>query len=204
MSKTKICFLLGYSKAGKDEVAEVFKSNGFTRVGFADKVKSELAEKLGIDVKVLHEQGSEKEALRPKMIEYAESERAKDPLVWLKKALQTYEGPDGKLKRGLKLVISDCRRIDEIYWLHDIKNYIKSIKDSGQQDYLEVSLFLVERPGAALADDDILTHDAISYAQGINRMQPKFIDGVINNNEDLAVLREKTNKLIDIFDLNVI
>lgn len=212
---TSIVFLLGEAGSGKDTVGKVLvEEHGYTRVSFADAVKDEVAKIHNIDVKLLHEQGPIKEEMRGAMISLAEGERAKDPLCWLKYALDKHRDETGDFKPGLKLVITDCRRDSEIDWMYALKQQVlfanKESKDLAQH-YVFPYLFLIKRENKSL-DPDALTHACISYAMGIQKVlqdeTPMFgagirlVDGIIHNSGTIDYLKSKIGAMVETFNLN--
>lgn len=211
---TTIVFLLGESLSGKDTTgALMVKEHGYTRVSFADAVKIDVANMNNIDVQDLHRQGPIKEKYRSAMIGHAEAERAKDPLIWLKKAFLPYQNEDGHFKKGLKLVVTDCRRESEIDWILQQKEYIHNIEYSNRAQskipvnhYLTIRLFLIDRANKPV-DQDIITHKCISYALGMHKglkevTQVRLMDGIIHNNGTLEQLEAKVEKIVETFKLD--
>lgn len=212
MKNTNIVFLLGCSRSGKDTIGEhLVNKYNYKRVSFADAVKEEYAANQGIDVSILHTQGPEKEAHRAGMIEYAESERKKNPLCWLEKAFKPYmedvkESMDSyAFKEDLNLVITDCRRIDEIDWVvyfKDLINHVRlELEAEGQtfEPYLNIELWYVQRQEAEDADTDVLTHKCIGYARGYHRAAIAYpvIDCIISNNDTIEALSAKIDRKVE-------
>ena len=202
MKSTKIIFLLGEAGSGKDTTGEHFVSKGYTRVSFADALKEEYALQAGIPVEVLHIQGPEKELHRPKLIEYAEAARKKDPLIWLNKAFKKYQNEDGSFKEDLKLVVTDFRRSDEVDWYYQMRSKVNNV---------ELRMFYINRPDTG--DKDVLTHYTIGKVYGVNLIMEGFVDAVIHlhiggsnlTNEQYISLQEeiksKVDKLFYLFNL---
>lgn len=203
--ETIVLFLLGEAGSGKDTAGGILVNNyEFIRVSFADAVKDDVARMHKIDVQDLHRQGPIKEQYRGAMIGHAEAERAKDPLCWLKKAFEKYFNEDGHFKKGLKLVITDCRRDAEINWMYNAKTQIEewNANQESSQHYLRPILFLIERKEKA-KDPDVLTHYCIGYAKGINKASNiKLIDGTIQNSGTIEELSTKIRSVVETFELN--
>lgn len=199
--KTKIIFLLGEAGSGKDTVGNEFVKKGYTRVSFADAMKQEYADKIGIDVQELHVQGPKKEFHRPGLIEFAEAARAIDSLIWLKKGFEPFQDSNKKFKEDLKLVVTDFRRDSEVDWYYEMLQ-------SGEVD---LKLFQIARED--VGDKDVLTHYTIGKVKGINKVNLGFIDAVIflqpagnkltpsEYKVLLETAKDKTEKLIFLFDL---
>jgi len=214
MKQTKIVFLLGIAGSGKDTVGKTLSDKGFTRVSFADAVKQEYAKLINIDINELYIQGPKKESHREGIIAFAEGEKLKDPLVWLKKAFEPYI-EDGEFKEGLKLVVTDFRRDCEVDWYFNVWSDIKEFEEregvlSTKKYPINLRMFYINRP--EVIDEDVLTHYAIGKVQGINKAQPGFIDATIHLKgqkymsdveyvEFKSDIQKKIEKLIYLFDL---
>jgi len=165
-----VIFLLGKSQVGKDTICEYLKKYNFKRIAFADELKKNYALINNIDEKILHIQGPEKEFHRGPLIEYAENEKAKNENVWLEKAFEKYFNKEtGLFDTKENLVISDCRRINEINWLEKFK------------DKNNIKLWYITRKTAPF-DPDILTDIAIDKAFELTKNK-SFIDLIIENDE---------------------
>ena len=215
MKTTNIVFLLGVAGGGKDSVGKAFVEKGYTRVSFADKLKEEYAKHADISVTALHQQGPLKEQYRAGLIEYAEWMKKKDPLVWLNKAFFDYRKPDGSFKDNIKLVITDFRRDVEVDWYYNLWEQIQEFEHDGEflnqkEHYINLKMFYINRP--EVNDSDILTHYTIGKVQGINKIQPGFINAVINLEGKKEIsdreykklkgeIKTKVEKLIDLFEL---
>lgn len=196
--KTEVVFLVGLSFSGKDTVGKVFVDNGFTRISYADVLKQEYANLNGIDLKILHEQGPEKELHRPKLIEYAEAARTIDPLHWVSKAFSPYLDETQtfkQLKKGLKLVVTDVRRISDIEFAVGMKEIISI----GLDPNISAKLFLIDRP--EIKDMDNITHEAIGFLKGVHStLSFSVIDAIITNNSNLEDLQSKVKRIIESFN----
>lgn len=204
--------LLGCSRSGKDTVGKYLVDKyKYTRVSFADAVKEEYAAKVGIDVSVLHTQGPEKESHRAGLIEFAEGERKKNPLCWLERAFKPHmedikESMDSyAFKEGLNLVVTDCRRTDEIDWVAYFKDLINHVRlemlaEGHQLElYINLELWYVNRSEAELTDTDVLTHKCIGYARGYHRAAGyPVIDCIINNDDTLEALYSKVDRKVEL------
>lgn len=205
MKKTNICFLLGLAGSGKDTVGNFFVKKGYTRIAFADAAKRDYALFAGADYEKLQHDREYKEMHRSRLIEYAESFRHKDPNYWINKAFEPFIDKDtNQFKPGLKLVITDCRRVSEIDWILNLKKYINTINkeascvNSVLRHYVDVKLVEINNP--SVEDRDCLTHYAIGYAHGIHKgctnWSSNFIDAIIVNDSTLTELEKKTNECI--------
>ena len=195
MEKTEMVFLLGLSGSGKDTVGQEFINKGYTRVAFADVLKEEYAAMKGIPLESLHIQGPAKEAHREAIIEYAETQRAIDPLHWIKKAIEPYLESHSSIREGLKLVFTDVRRRSELDWIYHIKS-IEDRVDEGEiiSHYERARLFIVDRPG--IIDNDMLSHETIGYARGMQRASEfQVVDATIINDGTKEDLAKKVERL---------
>lgn len=114
----KIVVVAGFAGAGKDTFANVLcKHKGYRRFAFADPIKEQVAQSLGVELQWLHSPvGKQKvvqaKTLRQHCIDLGESERKKDPEVWGKRIAQQIK--DCKCER---VVISDWRLLPELFAL---------------------------------------------------------------------------------------
>lgn len=112
----KIVLVSGFASAGKDTFANVLcKHKGYRRFAFADPIKEQIAESLGVNLEWLHSPvGKQKvvqgKTLRQHCIDLGESERKKDPEVWGKQIAQQI-----KEVKCEKVVISDWRLLPELF-----------------------------------------------------------------------------------------
>lgn len=201
MNKTQLIFLLGTSHCGKDTIGKVFIKYGYQRLGFADIVKQEVADHYKISVEELYEQGPVKEKWRPIIIEWAEEKRAIDQSYWINKTFKPFLDEKNAFKEGLKLIVTDIRRTGEIDWIFEYKKMIKELNAFSLElkHYVDVKLFYIHRE---TNDQDILTHKAIGYALGINKIHQHFIDSIIENDKDIELLDNKVVNIIENFNLN--
>ena len=211
MKPSNVIFLLGCSQTGKDTVGQHLVNNyNYKRVSFADAVKEQYAKENGLDVRILHEQGPSKEKHRGGMIELAESARLDNPLCWLEKAFEPYMQDNGLFKEDQRLVVTDCRRLQEIDWVYKWKA-IKQLsenqaKQAGEtaKHYFSVDLWYIRRPVAEVKDADVLTHSCIGYAKGLHKgisMELNhfpLIDITIYNDKDIHTLYRKVDKALEI------
>lgn len=221
MEPTKIIFLLGLSRSGKDTVGQMLADKGYTRVAFADSLKEEYAKTNGIDVSVLQIQGPEKEKHRGGLIELAEDRKKINPNHWLEAAFKPYLTEEGFFKEGLKLVVTDFRRINEIEWILERKKEIYEVNmqnllhnspccgvsmndestcvDCGKditpeemvKHYLDMKIIYINRPGNE--DTDVLTHHTIGFSFGLQKGNLPFqvVDATIINDKTLEILQQK-------------
>ena len=185
MKTTKIIFLLGTAGSGKDTVGRMFVNKGYTRVSFADTLKEEYANHLGIDVSLLHKQGPQKEKLRAGIIKYAEDKKKTDPLIWLNKAFEKHRDTNGQFKDGIKLVVTDFRRDCEVDWYYNLWEQIQEYEfheelHKKKKHPIDLRMFYINRD---TTDKDPLTHFTVGKVHGINKVHQGFIDAVIHNNE---------------------
>lgn len=96
----------GFSKTGKDTAAVGLP--GFTRVAFADALKEELAETLGITVEELE---TRKEEFRDAMVKLGAGRRAEDPRYWITKVEEKLVDISGNV------AITDVRYANEALWI---------------------------------------------------------------------------------------
>lgn len=114
----KILLLYGFSKAGKDTVAELLvKEHGYHRFAFADRVKEVAAEQLQVPLEWFHDvekkntilPGKNK-TLREYCIEIGEGGRAADPEFWGKQVVAAIQKKDCE-----RVVLSDWRCYPEFF-----------------------------------------------------------------------------------------
>lgn len=174
----KKIFLLGYSKVGKDTISEYLQNDNYQRISFADELKNEYAMLNNIDVQILHTQGPEKEFHRGGLIELAENVKKTNMNFWLEKAFDNYYIDKSRqlLNPDSKLIITDCRRTNEIQWIKDYKKI---------NNIILVHVERNERP----IDNDSLTTRAIEMAY-----RQELVDYYIDNSGDNF---ERTKKVID-------
>nr|QFG73997.1 MAG: phosphomevalonate kinase [Megaviridae environmental sample] len=155
--KPKVILLSGKRYVGKDYCAGDLADKLITIhkntliVSLADKVKQEYCELMNKDYWRLHQDRQYKEENRPAIVEYATTERAKDPLIWCKK-LTTYIE---KLSSFYEFfIISDIRYPNEINYFNSLYDAVNVrihadditrtgrgyIKNPVDQDETEVSL----------------------------------------------------------------
>jgi hypothetical protein len=195
--RSKIIFLLGEARVGKDTVGAEFVNHGYSRVAFADAVRLEYSKLNNVPIEHLMNQGPEKEKHRPGIITLAERERAIDPEVWINKAFEPFI-ENGVFKPETKLVVTDMRRISEVLW------YIERKKEAFFINHnIDFGLFHVTRKG--IEDTDHLTHYAIGYAKGYSSATAyiggPLIDGTIENNVSTEELKRKVQNIISFYNL---
>jgi phosphomevalonate kinase len=201
MKKTQIVFLLGLAGSGKDTVGEQFVDKGYTRVAFADALKEEYSKLHGVSIKDLHEQGPIKELHRPAIITLAETRRKENPLYWIEKSFAPHLEEANFFKEGLKLVVTDSRRISEMQWVLERKElmYDVNLEERGlwrrSAHYVDIKLFRIDR---GITDLDGLTHQCIGFAKGLQQvLDYPFIDATIENHGTVQDLKTKVERIFD-------
>ena len=197
---SKIVFLLGKAGSGKDTVGELFIKKGYTRIGFADAVRTEYAERYNVPMEHLTRQGPLKEKHRPNIIELAEGKRDIDPYYWANTALTPYL-EKGIFKPNVKLVITDARRISDIVWYYNMLKTTTYLNADGRTEYKNfLNLFYVDRN---VEDLDVLTHYTIGYAQGYSKADTvlPLITATIDNNGTLEELSQKVEDCFTFYNL---
>lgn len=112
--------LCGYSKAGKDTLAELVKDK-FTRKAFADELKSEVGfmlNALGIEADLW---GKDKEHYRDLLVAWGRIRRSEDKNYWVKEVLST-------LSAGRSYVITDVRYVNEVEAIQNAGGIVFMIK----------------------------------------------------------------------------
>ena len=108
--------LCGFKRSGKDTIARVLVEDcGYTRVAFADAIRAELAAE-GVTQPPDDEKevpGPDGESYRDKLIARGEVRRAVDPDHWVKALAPVLD----TLPLDADVVISDCRRQNEMEWV---------------------------------------------------------------------------------------
>lgn len=172
--------LIGMSRHGKDTVGSILVKNGFKRYAFADKAKDSYCNERNITREYLEEN---KNSLREDLIEYIESFKETDKFYWIKKIQEDIERD---LQNGEKIVITDVRRIEEVFTLEKMRDALS--------DVMPVYLFQVIRPfkNGGEFDYDQNTLGGVEYAHFHN-----LIDGIIVNNSTVEKLQEATQKIYD-------
>lgn len=110
--------LCGFKRSGKDTfAAALVRDCGFHRLAFADRIKQELLSEgfppPADDAKEVP--GEDGRSYRDRVIERGESRRAVDPQHWIKRLAEDH----AKLPSGASVVISDCRRPNEMDWVRN-------------------------------------------------------------------------------------
>lgn len=113
-----LLLLYGFSKAGKDTVAEILvQEHGFRRFAFADRVKEIAAEKVQVPLEWFHDVDKKSmvmngKTLRQYCIEIGEGGRSIDPECWGKAVVDAIQ------KEACdRIVISDWRCYPEFFAL---------------------------------------------------------------------------------------
>lgn len=103
--------IVGKKRSGKDTFASVLVEHGWKRAAFADALKEELAEWLGVSVEDIE---LRKEAFRAALQERGARMRRDDPEYWIKKLVATIAED---FAAGGKVVITDIRYENEAAWI---------------------------------------------------------------------------------------
>jgi len=136
--------LCGYARVGKDEAAKALVGLGWTRVAFADALKSEVCRTFGITQGYLAEN---KEAWRPLLVEWGRARRRLEPNYWIQRAMATASND-----LGIGVVVTDVR-----YW--NEAKYLRS---------LEGTIVRIHRPGFEAVNDEERT--SVAEIDGAQRI----------------------------------
>jgi hypothetical protein len=187
-AKRKLIFLMGYANTGKDTVFQLLQKISLEpvlRVSFADALKTECYPVLKGKPYTLETDDREwKEANRDGIIQYGEGQKHKFGMYyWLERALNPVlleEDFSDMADRDLPhIVVTDCRRTEEVMWFKEFKLFGK---DNVRQIYDPI-MFVVHREGAEKDDQDYLTHVALKYAA-----ETRTFDKMIKNYETVKKL----------------
>lgn len=104
----RIICLTGFATVGKDAVGAILARNhGFVRIAFADKLKEMAVNGYPINGRIWYWDGKAEGPLERTNLQYiGEKEREKDPLIWVRLALDRMDDDD---VRGRSVVVTDCR-----------------------------------------------------------------------------------------------
>lgn len=129
----------GKMRSGKDTFAAYFlaKLPEFTRVGFADALKQEVADRHGITVDDIN---ADKDTYRKELIDHGMMRREEDPDYWVKRALET---PG-------HLIITDLR----------FRNEYQALAANGQTLFIRI-----ERPIQQREQHGLVIHDTPSETE---------------------------------------
>ena len=111
-----ILLLYGFSKAGKDTVAELLvHEHGFRRFAFADRVKEIAAKQIQVPLEWFHDVNKKNtllhgKTLRQYCIEIGEGGRTVDPEFWGKQVVQAIQSEGCE-----RIVLSDWRCYPEFF-----------------------------------------------------------------------------------------
>jgi len=169
--KRKLVFVAGFADTGKDTFYKLLKKISIepvVRASFADALKKECYPLVSINPKEYTPETDDREwkdAHRDEIIRYGEGQkhihgmyywvqRALDPVLFKKdfSVLKPSEFPH--------IVVTDCRRTEEIMWFKEFKMY-------GLPEYRAIYdpiMFVIHKKEAEKKDKDYLTHVALMYA----------------------------------------
>jgi hypothetical protein len=189
----KLIFLTGFANTGKDTTFELIKKISIEpviRVSFADALKAECYPKMEIDPKEYTPETDDREwkdAHRDEIIRYGEGQKHIHGMYyWVQRALDPvlFKKDFSKLKESEypHIVVTDCRRTEEIMWFKEFKMY-------GEPEYRAIYdplMFVVHREGAEKTDKDYLSHVALQYAA-----ETRVFSKMIKNYETVAKLEQQ-------------
>ena len=104
-----IIAIAGYAQQGKDTFGAVLEPYGYSRVSFADKLKTDAVEAGILSANFTEEEKKEK---RPEIVAMAEAKRAEDPDYYVRHGI-------GKIVLGKQSHFTDVRHINELFGLED-------------------------------------------------------------------------------------
>jgi hypothetical protein len=185
MKKRHLIFLMGYKNTGKDTVAKMINEMSFNQydiVGFADALKRDYYQSIGVQYDRDTEDRDFKEMHRPGIISYGENmKQNKGMWHWVETALDPLLF-DKESKKGI--IVPDCRRVEEVVWMKDFMQR-RHPKYNFIYDRFEPHFFAVHREGAEDEDSDYLTRICIRVAAEEMFMINRFI----KNYKDLKHLK---------------
>jgi len=103
--------IVGKKRSGKDTFASVLIKSGWRRAAFADALKEEVADWLGVPVEDLE---LRKEAFRETLQERGSKMRREYPDYWIKKLVAVVADD---FRRGNRIVVTDVRYKNEAAWI---------------------------------------------------------------------------------------
>lgn len=192
MRKPRLIFLSGYKGSGKDTFAKLLAdeykksgNNNFVVVALADALKREVYSRHGVEFTTsLEEDRDFKESVREELIQYAESEKRKNgEYYWIAKAIFPIIDPiieAGHIDKLPDIIVTDCRRVEEVMWYKHIKFGTLNNEIS---KYYDTMFFIVHREDAEVTDNDYLTRIALKYA-----VESRIMDKLIRNYRDITKL----------------
>lgn len=185
----KLVFLAGFANTGKDTVCELIKEVSpvpVVRVSFADALKKECYPTLGKEYDPENDDREWKDAHRPQIIQYGESQKHKHGMFyWVKRALDDILLKEyDRLADYPHVIVTDARRTEEFMWLKYFANRKFAELEPAYHIYNPIAV-AVHKPGAEV-DSDYLTHVALAYAH-----ETKTFGAGIKNDGDLKALKEK-------------
>jgi len=175
MKKRNVIFLSGFKNTGKDTVSEMINEMSYDKydiISFADAVKKEYYDSIGIKYDKGNEDRTFKELHRTGIISYGESQKhLYGANYWIEKALDDLLF-DKESERGI--IVPDCRRTEEMFWYLDFLNSSMP-KYQFIRDNFIPHFFMVHREDADLEDKDFLTHIAIRVATELMYLPNRYI-----------------------------
>jgi hypothetical protein len=155
MESGKIVVLVGGTGTGKDTLAKHFVGKGFEKVTFGDEVKREIYPNLPGGEQYLDKLGEEdrewKDGVRDQIILHAEMQKIKQsPFHWVNKT-KLIDVLDKRKDKVGDIIVTDCRRIEEMHWFLSHANRIK------------VQVYFVHVFMDGVVDEDYRTNQAIEY-----------------------------------------
>jgi hypothetical protein len=103
--------IVGKKRSGKDTFASVLTGRGWKRAAFADVLKAEVADWLGISVEDLEDR---KEAFRAALQERGAKMRGGDQGYWIKRLVISIAAA---FNHGERIVVTDVRYQNEAAWI---------------------------------------------------------------------------------------
>ena len=188
--KRKLIFLAGYKNTGKDTVCQLIDKISIEptiRVSFADALKTECYPLMEVDPKEYTPETDDREwkdAHRDQIIQYGEGQKHKHGMFyWVERALNPVllekDFSDIKEKELPHIIVTDCRRTEEVMWFRSFKSH----GNEKVRDVYDPIMFVVHREDAEKEDNDYLSHVALQYAA-----ETRTFDRMIKNYEGLDKL----------------
>jgi hypothetical protein len=191
MKKRNLIFIAGFKNTGKDTVANMINKlsyGSYDVISFADAVKREYYESVGVAYDRNNEDREFKELHRAGIINHGESQKHLHGVNhWIEKALDNFLFEE-ESERGI--IVPDCRRTEEMFWYKDFLNS-QIPKYQFIREKFQPHFFTVHRENAEFEDKDFLTHLAIRVCTELMFLPNRHI----SNFGDLKKLQGKVEEI---------
>lgn len=159
MARASIIGLTGYARSGKDTFAKVLTDEyGYTRVAFADALKNDLAEYLGIERDQVN---AEKKALRRTLQLRGGAKRKENPDYWIGIARRDITL---LLARGHSVVITDVRFPNEAEAIRKMGGVVLRMRRA-DQPHVTTDADTSEQSVDLIVPDEVIEADSVEERQ---------------------------------------